>query len=293
MKLLDDMALFVEVVKAQSFTRASAFLDIPKSTLSVRISKLEKLLGLRLLNRTTRKIDLTEAGARYYERAVRIVDEAKLIHQQLNDVYQEPTGLLKVTLPADLANLFVAPVLREFCDKYPKIELDLDIAWRSTDLYHHSFDLAIDLDKPASSDLSVCPLANIQGGIYASDDYLQQFGSPKNINELKKHRCLPCRQHEWHLINQEQEKIIPVHGHLGSNSLTVTQRLASEGLGLALLPDLAAKLTGKEMLKRILPEWQSKAISVYAITPTKLLPAKIQVFIAFLKEKLEQLANKR
>lgn len=289
MKLLDDMALFVEVVQAQSFTRASAFLDIPKSTLSVRISKLEKHLGLRLLHRTTRKIALTEAGAIYYERASKVVDEAKFIHQQLDDFYRDPSGVLRVTLPMDLANLFFVPLLREFCEKYPKIQLDLNITPRKVDLISEPFDLAIRTGEQSDTELISRYLASFQGGIYASPDYLKQFGTPKKLDDLKQHHCLPFQHGTWHLINQDKkEETVEVKGQLRSNSLGITQRLASEGLGLALLPHLVAHIAENNRLQQVLPEWQSKPVPVYALTTTRLLPAKIQTFLAFLKEKFDQ-----
>ena len=120
MEFLNDMALFVEVVKAKSFRRAAEAIGVPNSTLSRRINTLEKAIGLRLLHRTTRKIELTEAGQLYFERSRRIVDEARLAHEQIGEMLVQPVGVLHASLPVDFANIFLAPLLVEFARRYPR-----------------------------------------------------------------------------------------------------------------------------------------------------------------------------
>lgn len=127
MQLLNDMELFVETVKAKGFSKAAENTGISKSTLSLRLKQLEQHIGLRLLNRNTRMIQLTEAGSLYYERAARIVEEARQAHQQLDDLLNETAGSLRISLPIDFAQIFIAPLLPEFCRRYPKIQLDLDL----------------------------------------------------------------------------------------------------------------------------------------------------------------------
>jgi DNA-binding transcriptional LysR family regulator len=111
------MGLFVEVVKAKSFRRAAETIGIPNSTLSRRISALEKAIGLRLLHRTTRKIELTEAGQLYFERSKRIVEEARLAHEQLGEMLDQPSGVLRVSLPVDFASIYLAPLIAEFATR--------------------------------------------------------------------------------------------------------------------------------------------------------------------------------
>ncbi|WP_305457385.1 LysR family transcriptional regulator [Photobacterium leiognathi] len=120
MTSLDDMALFVEVANVMSFRQAAEITGVPNSTLSRRISALEKAIGLRLLHRTTRKIELTEAGQLYYERCRRIVEEAKLAHQQLSDIAENPSGTVRVSAPIDFATHFIAPLLPEFAKAIPR-----------------------------------------------------------------------------------------------------------------------------------------------------------------------------
>src|SRR5690606_38529833 len=122
MEYLKDMGLFVEVARAKSFRRAAETLNMPSSTLSRRIHILEQAIGLRLFNRTTRRIELTEAGRIYFERSKRIVDEARLAHEQLGEIVSQPRGTLRVSLPVDFATVFMTPHMPEFVRRYPGID---------------------------------------------------------------------------------------------------------------------------------------------------------------------------
>lgn len=146
---LDDMALFVEVVKARSFRGAAEVLGMPNSTVSRRIGMLEKALGLRLLHRTTRRIELTEAGQVYFERSKRIVEEARLAHLELGEMLAQPTGVLRASLPVDFAVTYLAPLIAEFSQLYPGISFDIDLTPRRIDLVSERFDIAIRMGEPA------------------------------------------------------------------------------------------------------------------------------------------------
>ena len=140
---LSDMALFVEVAKAMSFRGAAAAIGVPNSTLSRRISALENAIGLRLLHRTTRRIELTEAGRIYFERCKRIVDEARLAHEQLGDMLAQPSGVLRASLPVGFATVFLAPLVAEFAGRYPAITFEFDLSPRRADLVAEPVDVAI------------------------------------------------------------------------------------------------------------------------------------------------------
>ena len=153
MEYLNDMALFVEVVKAKGFRGAGEVLGIPNSTISRRIAALEKSIGLRLLHRTTRKVELTEAGQLYYERCRRIVDEARIAHEQLGEMLAQPSGVLRASLPVDFAMIYMAPLMVEFARRYPGITFDLDLTPRRVDLVTEPFDVAIRMGESANSNL--------------------------------------------------------------------------------------------------------------------------------------------
>ena len=186
---LKDMALFVEVVKAKGFRSAADALGVPNSTLSRRISELEKSIGLRLLHRTTRRIELTEAGQIYYERCRRIVDEARLAHEQLGAMLAQPSGVLRASLPVDFAVTYLAPLIAEFARLYPGISFDFDLAPRRVDLVSEPFDVAIRMGESESSQLIARKLAMVTPHLYASPGYLQRSGEPSKPAELAQHEC--------------------------------------------------------------------------------------------------------
>jgi DNA-binding transcriptional LysR family regulator len=288
MALLDDMALFVEVVKARSFRRAAEAIGMPNSTLSRRISALEKAIGLRLLHRTTRKIELTEAGQLYFERSKRIVDEARLAHEQLGEMLAQPSGLLRVSLPVDFGTIYLAPLVAEFARRYPGISFEFDLTPRRVDLVAEPFDVAIRMGELADSQLIARQLARLPRYLYASPRYLELFGEPKKPDDLVKHECLCMpRAANWTLDDGTKKVEVTVGGRFTLNSVGMIRRLATLDLGIALHAEaIVADDLAAGRLRRVLPKWQASPISVYAITETRLLPAKTQRFIEFLGERL-------
>jgi DNA-binding transcriptional LysR family regulator len=288
MALLNDMALFVEVVKARSFRRAAEAIGMPNSTLSRRISALEKAIGLRLLHRTTRKIELTGAGQLYFERSKRIVDEARLAHEQLGEMLAQPSGLLRVSLPVDFATIYLAPLVAEFARRYPGISFEFDLTPRRVDLVAEPFDVAIRMGELADSHLIARQLARLPRYLYASPRYLEISGEPKKPDDLAQHECLRMpRATTWTLDDGTKKVEVAVGGRFTLNSVGMIRRLATLDLGIALHAEaIVADDLAAGRLRRVLPQWQATPIAVYAITETRLLPAKTQRFIEFLQERL-------
>jgi DNA-binding transcriptional LysR family regulator len=285
------MALFVEVVKVRSFRRAAEALGMPNSTLSRRISGLEKAIGLRLLHRTTRKIELTEAGQLYFERCKQIVDEARLAHEQLGEMLARPSGLLRASLPVDFANIYLAPLIAEFARLYPGISFDFDLTPRQVDLVSEPVDVVIRMGEPAISNLIARKLASLRRSLYASPQYLEISGEPGHPAQLVNHDCLRLRgpgADQWTLSSDIGTEQVDVGGRFELNSVGMIRRLATLDQGIALLPEgIAAQDVVDGLLRKVLPEWQASPVSVYALTETRLLPAKTQRFIEFLRDKLE------
>lgn len=289
-ELLNDMALFVEVVKAKGFRHAAEAVGIPNSTVSRRISNLEKAIGLRLLHRTTRRIELTEAGQIYFERCKRIVDEARLAHEQLGELLAQPSGVLRASLPVDFANIYLAPLIAEFARLYPGISFEFDLTPRVVDLIAEPFDVAIRMGRQPDSNLVARQLANLSCHLYASPRYVEQFGEPQNPAELAKHECIGFRSgkaNTWVLHRGEESLEIAIGGRFQLNSVGLIRRLATLDQGIAVLPsEIVAEDVAQGRLRQILPDWQGPATPVYAMTETRLLPAKTQRFIEFLRERL-------
>ena len=292
MELLNHMSYFVEVVKARSFRGAAQALGMPNSTLSRKINELEKFIGLRLLHRTTRKIELTEAGQIYYERSRRIIDEARLAHEQLGSLLAQPQGMLRVSLPADFAVVILAPLIKAFSDSHPGISFDFDLTPRNVDLVSEPYDLAIRMGSLPDSGLIARKLGSLPRSLYASPAYLRRNGTPDNPDELTHHECIAMRQDKpghWLLQRKEDEISVTPTGRFQMNSIGMMRRFAEMGAGIAILPD---KIVEEEVidnkLTRVLPDWQAEEVTIYALTETRLLPAKTQVFIEFLREKLSE-----
>lgn len=291
MQYLNDMAIFVEIVRSKSFSKAGVHLSMPKSTLSERIKRLEKLLGVQLLNRTTRKIELTEAGEMYFDKAQKIIDDALATHELISDFGQGVHGEVRISLPVDFAYELIAPIIPKFCERYPDIRLSFDLNSRKVDLVSEPYDVVIRL-WTADSDSLVNHLSfDLDGGLYASPDYLNAHGNPQTPDELYQHKLIRIKagyNRQWQLFDKQGiESIIHADGSLFSNSLGFTLRLGLQGLGVVALPHMVVESAVKAgALVRVLPDWELMPIRVYVLTTTRLLPAKVQAWIGFLKNEL-------
>ncbi|UXS01305.1 LysR family transcriptional regulator [Agrobacterium tumefaciens] len=285
---LNDMALFVEVVRSNSFSKAADVIGMPNSTLSRRISLLEESIGLRLLHRTTRKIELTEAGRLYYERAKRIVEEARIAHEELGNMVAQPSGVLRVSLPVDFATTYVAPLLPEFAALYPGITLDMDLTPRNVDLVGEPFDLAIRMAVPEGTGLITRVIARISSRLYASPEYLRNRGEPQRPDDLESHECLTvATRPSWTLYRGKEKMTVNASSRYRANSVAMVRELAAHGMGIVFLPErVVAHKLAADTLQPVLADWTGEPGPVYAVTETRLLPAKTQRFIEFLREKL-------
>jgi len=290
MELLNDMALFIEVASTLNFRRAADVSGIPNSTLSRRIAALEKHIGLRLLHRTTRRVEFTEAGQLYYERCRRIVDEARIAHEQLGEMLAQPTGVLRASLPVDFATIYMAPLIAEFSRRFPGITFEFDLTPRRVDLVTEPFDIAIRMGEQADSNLIARLLARLSVQLYASPQYLAQHGVPEHPTDLVRHECLGFPKSGRWTLHREAETIeVDVAGRFLVNSVGMFRRLATLDLGIIMLPEeVAAEELLAGRLQRVLPEWHGQSTPVYAMTETRLLPAKTQRFIEFLQENLRR-----
>ncbi|WP_416407180.1 LysR substrate-binding domain-containing protein [Agrobacterium rosae] len=288
MNHLNDMALFVEVARAKSFRKAAEAAGIPNSTLSRRISELEKAIGLRLLHRTTRKIELTEAGQLYYARCKRVVDEARLAHEQLTEMLEQPTGVLRVSLPVDLGTLYLTPIIADFARQYPGIAFEFDLTPRRVDLVTEPYDVAIRIGKLEDSGLIARLIGRHSRYLYASPEYIGASGAPTTPAELAGHECICMpRSLKWTLQRDTEKVDVEISGRFTLNSVGMMSALAVSHQGIALLPEkIAADDLASGRLQRVMPDWEGSAVSIYAVTETRLIPAKTQRFIDYLTSKL-------
>lgn len=290
---LDDIALFVEVARARSFTHAADSLNMPASTLSRRISELERNIGVRLLKRSTRRVDVTEAGAIYFERSQHIIDEARMAHEELVGITQQPKGRLRVSLPSSLALTRLAPIMRDFSLQYPEIQCEYDLGIQTVDLLADPFDLVIRFGAPSTPGVIARQLGSARLGLFASQEYLDRHGTPMAPAALAQHECLRVSGSKqdsiWELSSGPIIEKVAVSGRMAFNNIAMVGVMAALNMGIAPMPTplCRANIFSSSPLVRILPDWEFGPIPLVALFPSRLMPAKARVFIDFLSTRLD------
>lgn len=287
----NDLLLFARVAETGSFSRAAELTGLPKSTLSRRISTLESQLGERLLQRTTRKLVITDLGLRLLDHARQIVAETEAAVALAQFRQERPSGVLRVSLPNDFANLVLARVLAEFTQHYPAITLELDLTARRVDILTEGFDIAIRFgDLPDDATLVAIPLYTVRHGLYAAPDYLARRGTPSSPADLSAHALLRLMGRNrqlthWALSRGEEQWAGELPSHVVANSPGLLVRLARQGGGIVSAPlDFARVYVASGELAPVLPDWAPPRVTAWAVFPgRRLMPTKTRVFIDWLK----------
>ncbi|VCU68827.1 HTH-type transcriptional regulator DmlR [Pigmentiphaga humi] len=291
--LLRNIAVFAEVAKAKSFTKAGLALDLPKSTVSRRVAELEREVGLRLLKRTTQKVELTEEGQNYFASCRRLLEDVQSAHEELISARHRPRGHLRVAATVDFGLRLVNGLTR-FAAEYPDLVLEFDFTTRRVDPLTENYDVAIHIGAPPDSGLTAKKLADVAVHVYASPDYLAGHGRPLTPADLSAHACvLEGRLHQigiqntWTLTNGRRRVEVDVKGTLSFNSIGIIRRLILGGAGLALLPEsICRKDVEAGRLVRVLENWSAPMLPIYALTSTRLMPAKTRTFLDFVQANL-------
>jgi DNA-binding transcriptional LysR family regulator len=292
MEQLDAMAVFARVVEAESFSGAARALGLSKSAVSKRVSGLEQRLGLRLLNRTTRRLSLTEAGAAFYQGCQRVVAEAAAAERAVSHLASAPRGRLKVNAPMSFGVCHLGPALPDFLARYPELTVELTLNDRVVDLIEEGFDIAIRIAPLTETSLVARRLAPNRSLLCAAPAYLKARGRPGSVAELSHHACLLYSYQAvgdlWSLKGPEGERRVRVSGPLRVNNGDAILAAALGGLGIALLPGF---ICGDDLragrLVRILPDWGlTPQRDISAVYPAaRHLSPKVRVFIDFLVER--------
>jgi len=284
--------IFVAVVECGSFSLAAEKLGVTKSAVSKRVTQLEDELGIRLLNRTTRKLSLTEAGKRYYDHVSQALALAQQGMDAVTELQGEPKGKLKITAPMSFGVLYIAPIIAEFLEQFPKVTIDLQLEDQMVDLIEGEFDLAIRIGNLPISNLVAKRLVNCKSVLCASPEYIKRNGSPQKPSDLIGHNCLVYSYFrggsEWTFEQQHNEfKVIPKGNFIVNNSEAIRRALI-EGLGVGQLPTF---LVSKDILSgKLLPIMRPYSLpehAIYAVFPErKHLPHKVRAFMEFVADKL-------
>ena len=289
MDRMASMAAFTKVVGAGSFSAAAREMQVSQALVTKQIQELENWLGARLLNRTTRRLSLTEVGTAFYERAARIleaVEEAKGAAGALQTV---PRGRLRINAPISFGVLHLATAVTEFLQRFPDVSVELLMNDRLVDLLEGEFDVGVRIGRLRDSSLIARKIAPIRLAVCAAPDYLARRGVPRAPEDLAKHDCLEYTyfesRGEWRLLNPEGDEIVvPVSGRYLANNADVLRITAIAGGGVILCPTF---IVGEDLrsgrLVRLLPDYPPPEQALHALYPPgRHLSAKVRSFVDFL-----------
>jgi DNA-binding transcriptional LysR family regulator len=288
-KHLDEAGAFIAVVERGSFTRAGQTMDRDASVISKRVTALERRLGVRLLERTTRRMQVTEAGKRLYDR-LRLATAAMWeAEQEASDTGTTVHGLLRLSLPGTFGRMWIAPLLPEFLRTHPKVRIEVEYSERAMDLVEEGFDAAIRLGDLSDSSLVARRLARNRRILCAAPRYLKKHGIPQTPEELIQHACLGfsriATHPEWRLRRRGESRTVRVSGPLVADDSSTLVAAAQAGLGILIGVDW---LVGRDLrngqLQRILPEWEmDEDGGVYLLRPSAHFTAgKTKAFVNWL-----------
>ena len=287
----DDMAIFVRIIELGSLSAAGRDMRMSPAVVSNRVARLEGSLGVRLLNRTTRRVSPTAEGATFYDHCLSILNELEQAESVISERLTEPRGPLKVTLPTAFGRLHVAPHVPAFLARHPHLQVRLHLTDSLVDLVQERIDLAIRIAELADSQAIARKLAPNRRVIVAAPAYLARHPAPAEPADLLKHNCLllrfpGSRQYRWTLEGPDGPVTLRVAGTMDANNGEVLRDwcLAGHGLALKSLWEIVDDLN-EDRLRVVLPGFPPQGHAFYALYPhSRYLPARVRVFIDFLAE---------
>jgi DNA-binding transcriptional LysR family regulator len=292
----DGMTMFTRVVEAGSFSRAAADLGIAKSSISQAVRRLEARLGIRLLNRTTRRVVPTEAGHRYYAHARKALDEADAAAAEAAALQAAPVGTLRIASPEVFTRMHIVPLLPDFVKACPGLQLDFVEGVPLVDLLEARVDLAIRVSRDTADTLIVRRLATSHVVVVASPDYLAGHRAPERPEDVAEHRTIGfsplCWGHEWRFERDGEAVSVPIQPILRTDAAETLRSAALCGVGLTALPDwMVAKEIAAGELVQLLPSWKTAESGIYTVYPSnRLMAAKVKAFADFVAVRIRRLA---
>ena len=289
MDRIDAMRAFVAVVTEGSFSNAANTLQLSPQLVSKYVSKLEEQLNTRLLNRTTRKVSLTEAGSHYFGHAQQILLSIDDMESKLGGLQQNPKGVLRISAPVSFALKHMAKLITDFQIHYPLVKVDLQLTDRKVDIVEEGFDVALRIGQLKSSSLIAKKVAPIRVVLCAAPEYLKKYGTPTQPEDLERHRYL-----HYSYMNMDgkddiyqllKAKYLKQGSELRSNNGDVLVDAAIAGAGIVLQPTfIISEALSSSKLVVVLPELEPEALGLYAVyAHRKLLPHKVRCFIDFME----------
>ena len=291
------MRVYVQVVESMSFVRAAERLDLSPTAVSRQVADLEEHLQTRLLQRTTRRISVTETGRAYFERCVQLLAELDEAEREAAHQSAEPRGTIRFTTSINFGMRQVTPAIASFLARYPQVKFDVSLSDAMVDIVEQGFDLAIRIGTAGPPNLVARKLGESRLVPCASPGYLKQHGNPRSPADLARHNCLTyeyAQSDAWTFRDAAgREHAVRVSGSLNSNNGDLNAAAAVEGVGIALEPDfiVGAHLKGGRLVS-LLEGFQAPTSPIYAVYPSRrYLPLKIRAFVDFLVERFSGMKN--
>jgi DNA-binding transcriptional LysR family regulator len=291
MDKLEAMNVLAKVVASGNFAEAARRLGVTRSAISKAINQLEQELGVRLLDRTTRRVTPTEAGLAYYERCLAILAQIAETEAQISRLHDEPKGVLKVNAPMSFGTLYLGTAIADFMERYSDLKVELTLNDRMIDPLEEGVDVTVRIGAMVDSSLIARRISTARVVLVASPDYLARHGDPETPADLVSHKCLHYGHSttvpRWHLTENGQAIVVPVAACLSSNNGDTLRDAAIRGIGIARLPSF---LVGPDVaagrLSVVLAAYPPQDITIHALyAPNRFLAAKTRVFIDFLVER--------
>ena len=289
--ILTGMRVFKTVVDTGSFSAAADKLELSRGMTSRYVAQVETHLGVRLLNRTTRKLSLSEAGDDYYQRATQVLALVEDAEHAATQRTAEPRGTLRINTSVAFGARHLGNAISDFLHRYPRVKADLTLNDRVVDLIEEGFDVAVRVARKIDPGLVARPITRARLVACASPDYLKKHGVPKSPADLVHHNCLTYAYSgpklEWRFTRRGRVQTVKVTGSLHGNNGEIICRAAAAGLGIIVQPTfLAYELLSEKKLVRILEGWEADEITIFAVYPSRqFLAPKVRSFIDFLVER--------
>lgn len=288
MDKLNNMRVFCRIVELGSFAAVAREMNLSAMMISKYMAQLEESLGVTLLNRTTRQISLTEAGAVYYHRGKQLLDDFHELDESTAQLGSKVRGVLKVSVPIDFGGLFMVPAIEAYQREYPEVKVLMSLLNSHINLSEGNFDMSILVTDTLDLGVVARKIAETRLCTYASPNYLAQYGQPRRVEELSAHRCLhymetPHRDYWIFRIGDDDVKI-KTHWHFASNNGRALCQAAALGMGITQAPEFAvANYLNQGKLVEVLREFRIPALAIYATyLQRRFLPAKLTTFVDFL-----------
>lgn len=294
----NDLAFFVLLANKGGFSAAALELGLTPPAVSKRLAKLENRLGVRLLNRTTRRVSLTSEGEAYFQSAIRIMRDIEELEQRVSTARESPKGLLRVNATFGFGREHVSKVVSEFSHLYPDIEIQLVLTDAPLNLVEEGYDLGIRFGSLPNSRLTARKIQGNRRFLCAAPAYLERHGVPKRLSDLASHNCIVLRQDNqsydvWRLQRGQASKSVKVRGKLSSNDGEVALNWVLDGHGIMLRSEWdIARYVRRNQLSLVLPKYAQVDADIYAVYPERHnLSAKVRIFVDFLCDRIGDTAS--